>query len=204
MRITETRELMRRDSWAPVTPGKWQFPGDEVVLAEPGEQRPGPRRPFEYAVLRDGPEWGSVQIDAEVAIDVPAPAGRDVIVVFGYRCDTEFYYVHLSDHDTVYAHNGIFVVDDADRRRIDHQWDGATGAAPAISDQRYHQVRVKHCARTGEIAVYLDGAERPLMTATDTTFDGGRVGFGSFDDVGRIRNLTVTGTDRARGHVEQE
>jgi hypothetical protein len=45
--------------------------------------------------------------------------------------------------------------------------------------------------------VYLDGAERPLMTATDTTFDSGRVGFGSFDNVGRLRNLKVTGIEAA-------
>jgi hypothetical protein len=51
-----------------------------------------------------------------------------------------------------------------------------------------------HCADSGKIAVYLDGSGTPLMTATDTTFRSGRVGFGSFDNVGRLRGLTVTGT----------
>jgi hypothetical protein len=32
------------------------------------------------------------------------------------------------------------------------------------------------------------------MTAVDRTFTSGRVGFGSFDNVGRVRELTVTGT----------
>ena len=58
----------------------------------------------------------------------------------------------------------------------------------------WHEVRVVHCADAGEIAVYVDGSEAPLMTATDTTFDSGRVGFGSFDNIGRLRNLAVTGT----------
>ena len=32
------------------------------------------------------------------------------------------------------------------------------------------------------------------MTAPDTTFGSGRVGFGSFDNIGRLRDLKVTGT----------
>jgi hypothetical protein len=86
-------------------------------------------------------------------------------------------------------------VNNADRLRIEHQWNGTVGAPPAVTDEQWHQVRVRHCADTGEIAVYLDGAKKPLMTATDTTFDSGRVGFGSFDNIGRLRNLTVTGTE---------
>jgi hypothetical protein len=53
---------------------------------------------------------------------------------------------------------------------------------------------VVHCADSGEIAVYVDGSKAPLMTATNTTFDSGRVGFGSFDNIGWLRNLRVTGT----------
>jgi hypothetical protein len=42
----------------------------------------------------------------------------------------------------------------------------------------------------------MDGSTFPLMTAVDDTFDAGRVGFGSFDNIGRLRDLTVTGTAR--------
>ncbi|WP_197288280.1 sorbosone dehydrogenase family protein [Nocardia sp. NRRL S-836] len=183
-------------SWEPVTPALWQFPGREVVLAQPGVARPGPRRPFEYAVLRKGPAFGSVQFDASVRLDTPvAESNRDVVIVFGYRSDTEFYYVHLSSDNSIYPHNGIFVVNNADRLRLDHQWDAArsVGAAPAVTDTGWHRVRVRHCADTGEIAVYLDGSRHPLMTAVDRTFPSGRVGFGSFDNVGRLRDLRVRG-----------
>lgn len=191
---TVVTDVMAEEDWAPITSSKWRFPGDEVVLAEPGEPRPGPRRPFEYAVLQAGPELGSVVIDAEVKMDTPVSfRGEDVIVVFGYRSDTAYYYAHLSDDNLIYPHNGIFKVDGADRERIDHQWDGQIGADRALTDNDYHQVRITHCAETGRIAVYLDGASTPLMTARDRTFDSGRVGFGSFDNVGRIRDLTVTG-----------
>jgi hypothetical protein len=136
-----------------------------------------------------------VQIDAEVRIDTPVEiTNRDVIVVFGHRSDTEFYYAHLSTDNTIYPHNGIFRVDDADRVRIEDQWIGHLGALPAITDTEWHRVRVRHCARSGEIAVYMDGSRYPLMTAVDTTFDSGRVGFGSFDNIGRLRDLEVTGS----------
>ncbi|WP_328994704.1 PQQ-dependent sugar dehydrogenase [Kribbella sp. NBC_01245] len=184
-------------NWAPVTPAKWQFPGNEVVLAEAGVARPGPRRPFEYAVLTKGPVVGNVRIDAEVRLDAPVSvANRDVIIVFGHRSDTEFYYAHLSSDNTIYPHNGIFVVNNADRFRLDDQWKPANsiGAKPAITDEAWHRIRVTHCASTGEIAVYVDGRADPLITAVDKTFTSGRTGFGSFDNTGRLRHLTLTAT----------
>ncbi|HLL69431.1 MAG TPA: PQQ-dependent sugar dehydrogenase [Micromonosporaceae bacterium] len=185
-------------NWAPITPAKWQFPGSEVVLAQAGAVRPGPRRPYEYAVLTAGPAFGSVQIDAEVRLDAPVTTSdRDVIIVFGHRSDTQFYYAHLSQDNVAYPHNGIFRVDNADRVRIEDQWTGTIGAPPAVTDREWHRVRVRHCADTGQIAVFMDGSPTPLMTATDTTFRSGRVGFGSFDNVGRLRNLTVSGTPQS-------
>lgn len=189
----------RASSWAPVTPAKWQFSGGQVILAEAGEQRPGPRRPFEYAVLTAGPVWKSVDIRAQVRLDEPVSlTNRDVIIVFGYQSDTEFYYAHLSTDNTIYPHNGIFKVNNADRERIDYQWNGRSrGANPAVVDEQWHNVRVKHLPATGEIAVYVDGSSDPLMTARDTTFTSGRVGFGSFDNRGRLRGLIVNGTPAA-------
>jgi hypothetical protein len=164
-------------------------------MTEPGVARPGPRRPFEYAVLTAGPRYSSVTIEAEVRIDTPVEiTNRDIILIWDYRSDTRFQYAHLSSDNTIYPHNGLFTVDDADRLRIDDQWNGTYGAPPAIKDDGWHKVRLTHCADTGETAVYLDGSRNPLITATDPVFASGRVGFGSFDNAGRVRHLKVTGT----------
>lgn len=186
-------DLMDGENWEPRTPEKWEFPGEEIILAEAGDDPDdGIRRPFEFAVL-DVEVPGSVQIEGEVRLDAPVSVNdRDVIVVFGYQSDTEYYYAHLSQDNTIYAHNGIFRVNNADRERIDDQWDGEIGAPPAVIDEEWHGVRLVHCADTGEIAVWMDEQDRPLMTATDTTFDSGRIGFGSFDNTGRLRDLTVS------------
>jgi hypothetical protein len=198
---TTMTDVMTADNWAPITAGKWRFPGTEAILAEAGTERPGPRRPFEYAVLSAGSEFGSVRIEGEVQLDSALDdSARDAIIVFGYRSDAEFYYVHLSTANMSYPHNGIFIVNNADRRRIDDQWDASRkkGAAPAITDKRWHRVRVLHCADLGTIAVYLDGSRIPLMTATDTSFNSGRVGFGSFDNTARLRNLSLAGSAGTR------
>ncbi|MFB9834398.1 PQQ-dependent sugar dehydrogenase [Actinoallomurus acaciae] len=184
-------------NWAPVTPSKWRFDGNQVILAEPGTERPGPRRPYEYAVLTKGPKFGTERIDADVRIDTPTDVtNRDVIIVFGFQSDTQFYYAHLSQDNSIYPHNGIFLVDNADRQRLEDQWDPvrSRGAPPSISDLKWHHVTVIRHLDTGEIAVYLDHAKDPRMTAVDTTLGAGRVGFGSFDNTGRVRDLKVTGT----------
>jgi len=190
--VTETTGAA---NWAPLTRWKWVFTRTETILTRPGTTPTGPRRPSEYAVLTRGPEFSSVQIDAEVRIDRSVQVhNRDVVVIFGYQSRTKFYYAHLSSANDSYAHNGIFLVNNADRLRIDDQWNGRVGAPPAITDALYHRVRVRYCAATGAIAVFMDGATTPLMTATNTALRRGRMAFGSFDDFGRIRNLVVTGT----------
>lgn len=187
-------DVMGEENWAPVTPSKWQFTNGQAVMTEPGTERPGPRRPYEYAVLTTGPTYRDVRIDARVRIDTPTDIdNRDVVVIFGHESDTRFGYAHLSQDNSIYPHNGLFTVDDADRLRVEDQWDGTTGAPPAISDAAWHQVRVVRCGDSGETAVYLDGSPHPLMTAVSMRPGDGRIGFGSFDNAGRIRGLKVTG-----------
>lgn len=183
--------------WDPLTDAKWSLGLGRAVMTERGDAPTGPRRPFEYAVVTTGPELASVDYRAQVRIDEPvARDDRDVILVFNYQSPTRFSYAHLSQDNTIYPHNGIFVVDDADRVRVDDQWDGAVGAPPAIDDTDWHDVRLTFDAATARVAVYVDDLREPLMTGTDPTFDGGRIGFGSFDNYGRVRGAYALGTTR--------
>ncbi|MFW6773966.1 hypothetical protein ACOACO_06750 [Nocardioides sp. CPCC 205120] len=194
-RTAVVRPRARASDWAPLTPAKWAFTGRDVVLVERGTAPTGPRRPFEYAVVTRGPALSSFRLTAEVRIDEPVTRNdRDVVLVWNYTSPTRFHYAHLSQDNTIYPHNGLFRVEDADRLRIDDQWDGTVGAPPAIDDTDWHRVHLDVDVRTGRIAVRLDGAREPLMTATDRTFTGGRIGFGSFDNHGRVRGLVALGT----------
>ena len=131
--------------WDPLTDDLWDYDGNQLVLTRPGTNpNDGVRRPFEYAIVSKGPELTDVTIDAEVRLDESVTvSNRDVIVVWNYQGPKRFYYAHFSQDNTIYPHNGIFVVDNADRRRIDDQWNGSVGAPPAVTDAEWHDVRVR-------------------------------------------------------------
>ena len=189
---TSLSHLIASDNWTfVVPPHTWTIANEELILETTDIATYA--RPKAFAILTGGPEFGPLTLDAEVRIDTPThDRGRDVVIILGYQSETQFYYVHLSQDNRNRFHNGIFKVNDADRKRIDHQGEDNPPAV-RINDLAYHEVRIIHCPDTGGIEVYVDDLTVPLMTATDTTFTSGRVGFGSFDNSGRMRNLTVNG-----------
>jgi hypothetical protein len=176
--------------WKPLTPSRWSFAGSEARQLRPGSRPSGVNRPYEYALVRNH-RAGSFDFRAQVRVERPGPvAERDVVLVFGYRSATQFAYAHLSDDRTSYAHNGLFVVDRADRRRIDDQYD-LKAAPPAITDRAWHDVRLVHCAGQRATWLFVDGHTQPLMTATDSAVGPGLLGFGSFNDFGRVRDVRI-------------
>lgn len=172
-------EFQNADSWVV---------GDGVLqLHTPGSPGGPIRKPAEWAILRS-PPFGSVTVEAEARADAPVTRmGRDVLIYFGYQSPTRFYYAHLSNETTA-PHNGIFLVNDADRLRID-----AGDAVPRLMDDEWHDVRLERNASSGAIRVYLDDVL--TLQANDTTLRSGRVGFGSFDDPAAFRDIEVRALD---------
>ena len=167
--------------------GTWEVRDGMLVLTQKGTPAGAIRRPAALAVL-EGPPLRRATIRAQVRSTAPPTTlNRDMEVIFGYQSPSRFYYVHLAGI-TDAAHNGIFLVADADRRRID---DGK--APPQLRDTAWHDVRVERDGDTGLIEVYVDGAATPALRAVDTTLREGRVGVGSFDDTGEVRAISVTG-----------
>ena len=62
--------------WDPLTDSKWELGGGQAVMTERGTAPPGPRRPFEYAVVTEGPVLGSLSYRAEVRLDEPVTRQR--------------------------------------------------------------------------------------------------------------------------------
>ena len=82
------------------------------------------------------------------------------------------------------VHNGIFLVADADRRRIDTRSD-----KPVLVDTAWHRARLVRDVATGRLDVFVDDDREPIMTATDRTLTEGRVGVGWFDDTAEFRRF---------------
>jgi hypothetical protein len=167
--------------------GAWEIKDKMLVLAKAGTPGGPIRRPSALAVLQSEP---FVRATVQVEMRSTAPEevkNRDLEIIFGYESARRFYYVHLAGI-TDANHNGVFLVDNKDRRRID---DGT--AAPQLKDREWHRVRLERDGDSGRVDVFVDGAEQPALHARNTAIRAGRVGLGSFDDTGEFRRFGVTG-----------
>ncbi len=180
--------LASAHAWTFDGTGEWTFQPGLMILSKAGTPAGAIRRPAALAILNSPPFTRvSMTVDIRSTAPIETPE-RDLEVVFGYRSPARFYYVHLAGV-TNDVHNGIFLVNDADRKRIDP---GTT--PPQLSDQAWHHVRLERDGATGVVDVFVDAAQKPTFHATDTTLSAGQVGLGSFDDTGEFRNVVVTGT----------
>lgn len=170
--------------------GLWVVKDRMLILEKAGTPGGPIRRPSALAVLQSDPlERATVQV--EMRSTAPEDMkNRDLEIIFGYESPTRFYYVHLAGI-TDANHNGIFLVDNKDRRRID---DGT--AAPQLKDREWHRVRLERDGATGRIEIFFDETAQPALRATDTTIAAGRVGLGSFDDTGEFRLFAVSGAPK--------
>ena len=57
-------------------------------------------------------------------------------------------------------------------------------------------MKIERNPGTGDIKIYFDDMEKPTMTAVDKTFTWGKVGIGSFDDVGNWDNVKLWGAKK--------
>jgi hypothetical protein len=170
--------------------GTWDVADGSLRLVKAGTPGGPIRRPAALAIFKSDP-FTKLTLEAEIKstapVDLPV---RDVELIFGYESPTRFYYVHLAGITNA-VHNGIFVVADADRRRLD-----TPDSLPQMKDQAWHRVRLERDPSTGRIEICVDGSTAPALKATDTTIAAGRVGFGSFDETGEFRNIVVTGSTK--------
>lgn len=168
--------------------GKWKMDSGVLELYSPGIPAGSIRRPAALAILKTN-AFKQVTLDVDVRSTAPTDIPRrDVVLIVNYESPARFYYVHLSAV-TDDVHNGIFLVNDADRRRID-----SGHGLPMMKDQNWHHVRVTRDGTTGRIDVFFNQHRVPILSAVDSRIRSGRVGVGSFDDTAEFKNIRVQGT----------
>ncbi len=105
-------------------------------------------------------------------------------IAFGGRSESEFYYAHLGETaDGV--HLQLHVVNNADRKAI------TTTRAKTLpwKPDHWHHLKLRRDASSGCIKVWFE--DQLVLEATDTTFAKGRIGLGSFDDLGAFRKVII-------------
>jgi len=146
------------------------------------------RSPFNIALLKDY-NFGDFILEADLAQSGREYGHRDLCLFFGAKDASNFYYVHIASVADPHANN-IFLVNDAPRVAIASKTTDGTNWGETNS---WHKVRIERNISEGSIKVYFDDMSSPIMEATDTHFDYGRIGFGSFDDTGRFDNIRIWG-----------
>jgi hypothetical protein len=188
--------------WIEAFGHRWRVPvaQDWAVVSEDGVEtlrllvaRPQlqPRRPIQYA-LAETPDFSRVTLEAEVRNEPASERGRrtSLILVYAWRDEAHFNYAHLSvdSAQQVPVHNGIFHVYGGERVRI-----SPTEGPPALTSEDWHRVRLEHDGATGRVRVSVNGKALPALEAVDLSLRRGKVGLGSFFDLGSFRRVRIEG-----------
>jgi hypothetical protein len=164
------------------------IPTLEILVPRPSTK---PRRPSQYA-LADTSDYVKVTIDAELR---PEPEARrnhhnSMMLVYAWRDADHFNYVHLSVDKAKAAavHNGVFHVYGGDRVRISSE-----EGPESFPQEGWYKVKLVYDGTTGKVEVFVNGKSSPSLRAVDMSLGSGKVGLGSFFDMGEIRNVKITG-----------
>lgn len=175
-------EFTDADKWLYTDEGN---PAGALEFTGRGDYQPAVRSPYTIGLISEK-TFGDFVLDVDLLQTGRDYGHRDMCIFFGVQDPNHFYYVHLATKADPHAHN-IFIVDNAPRTAIAEK---TTDGIDWGRDE-WHHVRLVRVMDTGTIELYYDDMNEPIMTATDTTFGAGYIGFGSFDDSGRIDNIQI-------------
>jgi hypothetical protein len=171
-------------------PAPWFLTGGKnggyaMEYAGRGEYRPRVRSPLVICLI-DNLVLGDFVLEADVLQTGREYGHRELCIFFGFQDSTRFYYVHLASAADQSAHT-VHIVNDLPQKSI------ATERTDGIRwiDGHWHHIRLERFSQEGVIEMYVDDMETPVMAANDRTFQFGYVGFGSFDDPGKVDNIRI-------------
>lgn len=170
-------------------PSAWKWSDDgsgfALELAKQSRYTPPVRSPVNIAMVGDR-VFGDFVLEVDLIQTGEEYGHRDMCLFFGIQDPTHFYYVHLATAADDHAHN-VFVVNAAPRTKIAKKTTRGVNWGLGV----WHTVRLERRLADGTIRVFFDDRAEPVMVAEDKTFGAGWVGFGSFDDTGKIDNVRV-------------
>ncbi len=189
--VSEDFESGDVSHWAPADPKAWKLieqDGNKVFqqFAQSKVENPV-RSPFNRCILKEL-TVGDCVLDVKLQSTARDYPHRSLCLFFGFQDPSHMYYVHFGQKTDDHA-NQIFIVNNEPRKKI------STKTTPGTAwDDQWHHARIVRDVASGQIDVYFDDMQTPVMTAVDKTFTWGRVGIGSFDDSGNFDDVLVYGT----------
>lgn len=181
------------DRWQLLDPKTWSLSKKQdnttfEITKRETEYQPPVRSPGHVALIKDM-ELSSFEITFRVRSTKDTGNHRDCCVFFAYQDDQHFYYVHLGTKPDP-ASGQIMIVREAPRLALTKN----ENLTPW--DDQWHHVRLVRRMPAGTIEVYFDSMDKPLMSVVDQTFDRGRIGIGSFDDMNEFDDVVVKSLEK--------
>ena len=143
------------------------------------------RSPYNIALIKDI-ELKDFVLEVQLQQTGKEYGHRDMCIFYNFLDRSHFYYTHIASVTDNHAHN-CFIVNDKPRTKISHE----TTKGHKWGSKDWHDIRLVREHSSGKIEVFVNDMKKPIMRAIDKTFDWGRIGFGSFDDTGRVRNIRL-------------
>jgi hypothetical protein len=161
--------------------------GGSMELFQQSKYEPAVRSPFNIALIA-GKVFTDFVVEADLIQTGKEYGHRDMCIFFGFQSPTNFYYAHIATAADPHAHN-VFIVNGAPRENFAKEVTRGVNWGLNI----WHKVRLERTTADGMIKVYFDDMTKPIMVAQNDKFKSGGIGFGSFDDTGRVDNIKVWG-----------
>ncbi len=172
-------------------PAAWRYSQTNgqgaLELHAQSKYKPKHRSPVNIALLADK-VFGDFILEVELTSTVKPYGHQDMCLFFGFQEPSKYYYNHIAVAADANAHN-IFIVNEAPRKNFARETTKGITWGQGVT----HKVRLVRNLADGSIRTYFDDFTRPIMTAEDKTFARGHLGFGSFDDLGRISRIKIWG-----------
>jgi hypothetical protein len=159
-----------------------------LELTKQSQYTPAVRSPLNIALIKNK-VFGDFVLEANCLQTGKEYGHRDMCFFYGYQGPAKFYYTHIATKPDDHAHN-CFIVNDAPRTKFAKEVNGGVDWGLGV----WHKVRIERKASSGTVRVYFDDMAKPIMIAEEKTFGPGAIGFGSFDDTGKITNIRVWST----------
>jgi hypothetical protein len=155
------------------------------------------RSPFNIALLGDR-TFSDFVLECDLLQTGKDYGHRDMCIFFNFRDRNHFYYIHMATKTDDHAHN-IFIVNDQPRTKISYK----TTAGIDWGKNQWQHVRLERDTKAGTIKVFWNDMKTPIMEAKDDTFKEGYIGFGTFDDTGKVDNVRIWGPEGSGKKVEK-
>jgi hypothetical protein len=169
----------------------WKIVEDDVngkkqnvlALVQQSDYKPPVRSPVNIAWINDL-KVSSFVIEIKCRITKEKIPHRDLCFEFGGVDASHFLYAHMAQEEDK-IHNQIHLVNGKDREPVTVK--RSTGTP---WDEKYHVVKITR-DESGAANVYFD--DHLMMTTDRKDLPAGKLGFGSFDDIGNFAEVTVWG-----------